>query len=216
MAELLPVHGFVLAGGKSTRMGEDKALKLFRGMPMIGLAVEKLRGFCTEVGIAGNRDDLGGYAVVIHEKRLEAGPGAGIEAGLMATTQPWVLFVPVDVPLVPAELLRRWVEGVIGAEGADAGGSYLLAEGQAQPAFCLLRRGSLAAWSGLLDHGERRLVAMLGGSSGVGAVGVGAERFASDAERLALWFSNVNTPEDLAAAEIFAVDLLAKNRGIQG
>jgi molybdopterin-guanine dinucleotide biosynthesis protein A len=199
----LPVHGFVLAGGKSRRMGEDKVLKHFRGMPMIELAVEKLRGFCTEVGIAGNRDDLGGFGQVIHEARLEVGPAAGIEAGLMAATQPWMLFVPVDVPLMPAEFLRSWAEKVIGSEVGDAGGSYLVAEGEPQPAFCLLRKECLSAWSRMLDGGERRLVSILGG---VGAVGMVAEEFSPDAEATRMWFSNVNTAEDLAAVKAFAVD----------
>ena len=200
MQGLLPVHGFVLAGGKSLRMGEDKALKNFLRMPMIGLAVEKLRGFCTEVGIAGNRDDLGSYAEVVHETRLDIGPAAGIEAGLMAATQPWVLFVPVDVPLVPMQLLREWVERVVGGGVA----SYLRVGEEAQPAFCCLRKESLGEWSSGLDGGERRLMKLL---AGVGAIGVGAEVFAANAERVGVWFWNVNRPEDLAAAEAFAVDL---------
>jgi molybdenum cofactor guanylyltransferase len=209
MSGLLPVHGFVLAGGRSRRMGEDKALKNFLRMPMIQIAVEKLRGFCTEVGIAANRADLGGYAAVVHETRLDVGPAAGIEAGLMATTQPWVLFLPVDVPLVPMQLLRDWVKEVIEAEGGDRSGSYLVSEGRPQPAFCLLRKECLAGWSGLLDRGERRLMDLLGaagGSPGMGAVGVDAERFAPDAETARAWFWNVNTPEDLAEAETLLVD----------
>ena len=206
MGGLLPVHGFVLAGGKSTRMGEDKALKNFLTMPMIGLAVEKLRGFCTEVGIAGNRDDLGSYATVVHEARLDVGPAAGIEAGLMAATQPWVLFVPVDVPLVPMQLLRSWVQGVI-SNGGESRGSYLLAGGEAQPAFCLLRKGSLGGWRSGLDGGERRLMNLL---AGVGAVGVAAEGFAADAEMTRVWFWNVNRPEDLAVAEALAVDMASE------
>jgi molybdopterin-guanine dinucleotide biosynthesis protein A len=199
----LPVHGFVLAGGRSRRMGEDKALKNFLRMPMIQIAVEKLRGFCTEVSIAGNRDDLGGYAAVVHETRLNVGPAAGIEAGLMAATESWVLFIPVDVPLVPMRLLRDWVGEVVGAEEGGRG-SYLVSDGAAQSAFCLLRRECLAGWSGLMDLGERRLMTLLdgaGGSGGRGAAGVGAERFAPDAETARSWFWNVNTPEDMAEAE---------------
>jgi molybdopterin-guanine dinucleotide biosynthesis protein A len=33
-----------------------------------------------------------------------------MEAGLGVARQEWVMFVPVDVPLVPGELLRRWAE----------------------------------------------------------------------------------------------------------
>src|ERR1700761_8141432 len=101
---LLPVHGFVLAGGKSSRMGRDKALLTFRGRPMVEIAVEKLRGFCSAVSIAGNREDLSSFAPVVTETRVDCGPAAGIEAGLQACTELWAMFVPVDVPLVPGEL----------------------------------------------------------------------------------------------------------------
>ena len=106
----VPVHGFVLAGGKSSRMGEDKALLRFCGRPMVEIAVEKLRGFCEEVTIAGNREDLAGFAPVVRESRTGVGPAAGVEAGLGAARQEWAMFLPVDVPLVPEELLRRWAQ----------------------------------------------------------------------------------------------------------
>jgi molybdopterin-guanine dinucleotide biosynthesis protein A len=215
--ELLPVAGFVLAGGKSTRMGADKALMHFLGRPMIEIAVEKLLGFCTEVGIAGNRDDLGEYGTVVHEARLEAGPAAGIEAGLGAATQPWVLFLPVDVPLVPMELLRTWVQAEISKEDEEgSSGSYLVSEGQPQPSFCLLRKECLEAWSGLLSKGERRVARLLR-EARVGAGPAEAERFAIHAEpvsrEMEFWFSNVNTPQELAEAEVWALDRSRKAGG---
>ena len=161
---LLPVHGFVLAGGKSSRMGEDKALLAFCGRSLVEIAVEKLRGFCAEVSIAGNREDLAAFAPVVSETRLEAGPGAGIEAGLRAAVCDWVLFTPVDVPLVPAELLRNWVEAMLGAEREHGGKvlgplvcSCLRTGAQRQPTFCLLRRGVLPTVARQLDGGSRAL-----------------------------------------------------------
>jgi molybdenum cofactor guanylyltransferase len=209
-SEKLPVHGFVLAGGKSSRMGEDKALLRFRGRPMVEIAIEKLRTFCTDVSIAGNRDDLSGYAPVVHEARIECGPGAGVEAGLQAAAQEWVLFVPVDVPLVPAHFLRLWCEEALRVRMSV---SYLGVV-QKQPAFCLLQRERLASFSRLLDGGERRLEVLLNEAAH-------ADNYASwmyddyelhggrddrgrSEETMAKWFMNVNTPGELAEAEAWA------------
>ena len=193
----LPVHGFVLVGGKSSRMGVDKALLPFAGRPMVEIAVAKLREFCADVSVVGNREDLAGYAPVVREARVDVGPAAGIEAGLMAAGQEWSLFIPVDVPLVPGELLRRWAEAVM-AKGCVA--SYLVVQEQRQPAFCLMRRECLVAVSAAIERGERRVAALLGelerlwvcDAAGLGAV-----------ER---WFLNLNTPQELAEAEVWVVE----------
>ena len=199
---LLPVHGFVLAGGKSSRMGVDKATLEFCGRPMAEIAVEKLRGFCAEVGIAGNREDLAGFAPVVREERMEAGPGAGVEAGLKAAKQEWVLFMPVDVPLIPEELLRRWAEAVLRMDGIIA--SHLNC-GREQPAFCMLRRECAPRFSVALDAGERRLAVLLHlaaeGSHRVHGVEELYGDDAPDLETSRRWFLNVNTPEELADAE---------------
>lgn len=199
----LPVHGFVLAGGKSSRMGVDKATVNFGGRPMVEIAVEKLRGFCAEVSIAGNREDLSGFAPVVVEARVECGPGAGVEAGLKACTQPWALFVPVDVPLVPAEFLRLWVEEALRV-GMSV--SYLGVLGK-QPAFCLLQRERLASFSRLMDGGERRLAVLLqlvASEDGCASRMYDERDLYGDPEyrrpdqaMLERWFANVNTPDDL-------------------
>jgi molybdopterin-guanine dinucleotide biosynthesis protein A len=199
----LPVHGFVLAGGKSSRMGVDKATLLFGGRPMIEIAVEKLRSFCADVSIVGNREDLRGFAPVVLEGRMNAGPAAGVEAGLGAATQDWVVFVPVDAPLVPSELLGRWVRAVIG-EGCRA--SFLVVGGERQPVFCALRRETRGMIAAALDRGERRLgeiLASIEGPAGGRLWACDAAEFAerTGAAELERWFSNVNTPQELAENE---------------
>lgn len=207
---MLPVHGFVLAGGKSLRMGQDKALLRVRGKPMVAIAVEKLQQFCSQVSIAGNRDDLSLFAPVLREARLDAGPGAGIEAGLKASSHAWAMFIPVDVPLVPAGLLRAWVEDVMaGSSQKRSTGSYLRAEGRPQPTFCTLMRESQSAWTEMLDQGEHRLELILDRIQAPGrnvVESVEAAQYEPRATPLLIksWFRNVNTPEELSEAESVA------------
>jgi molybdopterin-guanine dinucleotide biosynthesis protein A len=191
----LPVHGFVLAGGKSSRMGVDKATLLFCGRPMIEIAVEKLRSFCAEVSIAGNRDDLAGFATVVHETRLESGPAAGVEAGLRAAKQDWVMFLPVDVPLVPADWLQRWAEDVLHQSDRGLQASNLFVEVN-QPAFCMLRRECAESFSQGLESGERKLSRLLRLS--------GLHETYEPSSANSRWFLNINTPQDLAEAEAWA------------
>jgi molybdopterin-guanine dinucleotide biosynthesis protein A len=189
-------------------MGLDKAMLRFGGRPMVEIAVEKLWGFCAQVTIAGNRADLEEFAPVVREMRVDVGPAAGVEAGLRVANEEWAMFVPVDVPMVPEELLRRWAEAALRA-GVNV--SYLGIGGK-QPAFCLLHRERLRAFATLLEGGERRLEVLLQGSAEVDGCAWRMyderelygqiEDRVPDPETLERWFRNVNTPDDLAQAEV--------------
>ncbi len=207
---LLPVHGFVLAGGKSSRMGRDKAILPFRGTPMVEIALGKLRSFCAEVSVVGNRGDLAQLAEVVSGEQAERGPAAGIAVGMKACQQPWALFTPVDVPLVPASFLRLWVEEAL---RVNMSVSYLGA-GRAQPAFCLLQRQRAESFSMLFEAGEGRLEQLLKRTAEIDGCPLrmyGPEDFPGRANlggpeegTTERWFQNVNTPSELAAAEVLA------------
>ena len=232
--KLLPVHGFVLAGGRSSRMGRDKALLEFRGRPMVEIAVEKLRSFCAEVSIAGSREDLSRFAEVVREQRVGEGPGSGIETGLNACRQEWALFIPVDVPLVPGGLLRRYAEVVIetGITASNLGSTHVGVEdgrlerlpGEleaagtgTQPAFCMLRSYLRQPFSAAMDGGERRVARLLRQAAEAGngvhcihdlsALYGYPDYKGPDAEAVKRFFANLNTPEDLALAERWAAEL---------
>jgi hypothetical protein len=55
---IFPVAGYVLAGGRSSRMGTDKALLELAGKPLIEHAVAKLRRICANVAILGSNPAL--------------------------------------------------------------------------------------------------------------------------------------------------------------
>jgi molybdenum cofactor guanylyltransferase len=98
--------GFVLAGGQSSRMGRDKALLSFAGRPLIAHAVSILRQAGLPVSIAGSRSPaLAEFAPVIEDSEPGLGPLAGICAALQSTPAHVAVFVPVDVPLLPASLI---------------------------------------------------------------------------------------------------------------
>ena len=160
--------------------------------------------------LAGNRDDLAPYAPVVHEVRINAGPAAGIESGLAAAKQEWVLFIPVDVPLIPAELLHRWCADALEQGRAGAVASFLTVGTERQPAFCLWKRECLPLVTKTLDTGHRRLNDLLDSVNDIDSGLIwpqAAATFVSPPHshsQLELWFSNVNTPQELAEAEAWA------------
>lgn len=210
----LPVHGFVLAGGRSLRMGQDKAMLVFDGRPLIELAVAKLRELCAKVSIAGNRDDLAKYAAIVQEARLQQGPTAGVEAALLHAQCDWIVCIPVDAPLVPAALLRRWLEALLQRAAAGTVASYLRVGEQDQPAFCAVHCSVLPQLTEALDRGDRRLLRVLqavaaqhertrGLVAGAGLFVCSVESVLPREQATAApeWFANLNTPEEFAAAQ---------------
>lgn len=105
----LDAVGFVLAGGQSRRMGTDKALVELGGETLIARAIGILKSAGFPVSIAGApsgvRSRLEAYAPLIPDIEPGRGPLAGICAALRSTPAPLAVFLPVDVPLLPASLL---------------------------------------------------------------------------------------------------------------
>lgn len=207
-------------------MGQDKARLMFGDVSFAQHAVQGLQQFCAAVSIAGNRPDLAGWVPVVPETRCGFGPVAGIEAGLQAASQPWALFVPVDVPLAPGTLLRAWAVCVLERARDGVRVSYLRVAGDRQPSFCLIHRSALAGVAAAADAGQGRIAAVLeqaAGALGPAALWVpDAEAIAADSGletiNLAAAFRNINTPADLAWLEGHSqspVEPLATGRGVR-
>ena len=188
--------GFVLAGGRSRRMGRDKALLPYCGRPLIAHVagtVEKAlgregRSDSGHVAIVGEPDryrDLG-YRVLadIYEN---SGPLGGIVTALTAGLADWNLVVACDMPnLEPADLRKL-------ADQISASGAQCIAavgpSGEAEPLCALYHRDCLPILTRALHDKRLKLKDVLRE--------LRPEFVTLAAESLA----NLNTPEDWMAFE---------------
>jgi molybdenum cofactor guanylyltransferase len=101
------ITGFVLAGGKSSRMGEDKSMMIWKGKRLIEYAIETLRPICSNVIISSNTDQyqFTGCEVWPDELPVQASM-IGIWSCLKRSQTELNIFLSCDMPLVPASLFE--------------------------------------------------------------------------------------------------------------
>jgi len=205
------VAAFVLAGGRSSRMGSDKALELFAGRPLIAHALSVLAEVAAGPRIAGVRSMLAGFAEEIPDTFADAGPLGGVHAGLGASPAEWNIFLPVDVPLMPASLLRCLVERAMLTEAPV---TVAKLNGRMEPFPVVLRRLVLRQIAELIARRETACHAAW--QSIPRALGVELDAVAVEnlvqcgrcAHPLGLppvvWFQSANTPGELALLQRYA------------
>jgi molybdenum cofactor guanylyltransferase len=106
------LSGLILAGGQSRRMGRDKALIEIDGQTLVARQAALLRSiWAREVIISGRPGVSYGVegARVVYDAWIDAGPLAGLAAGLEAAASSWTMVLAVDLPLVTVDLLRRLI-----------------------------------------------------------------------------------------------------------
>jgi molybdenum cofactor guanylyltransferase len=205
-------EAFVLAGGRSTRMGQDKTLLRVAGRSLLELALDKLRALGLDASatprIAGTRPDLSSYAPVVPDLHPGCGPLSGIEAALAATTQPLNLFLPVDLPLLPARFLGWMLRR---AEITGALVTVPRANGRPQPLCAVYHRDLLPGVTASVAAGNYKVMAVVTGAAQSRSQAIDVfdvELLASTYPEmhrfsplpLYRWFHNCNTPEDITKA----------------
>ena len=180
--------GYVLAGGRSSRMGTNKALLRLGGRTLVEIAAGKVRQATGSVTIVGQPEIYGRLGFpVIPDQRSGAGPLAGIESALRHSRAEWNLVVACDMPGLAVETLQR----ICGEGLRDPAAGCILpqnADGMAEPLCALYHKRLLAAISAALDAGIRKITAALAGQA------VHSLRMTGDGE-----FQNINTPEEWGA-----------------
>lgn len=199
----------IQAGGKSERMGEDKALKLFLGRPLIQRVIERLAPLADEILVTTNRPE--DYAFLTESKvsrlwsaRLipDLAPGRGALGGLYtaiaSATSPLVAVAACDMPFASIALLETAARLLV-QEEADV--VIPKTDEGYEPFHAVYRRAAcVPAIQSAIDADLWKVIAWFP-SVKVRAL-TPAEVAACDPAGRAFW--NVNTPEEFAEAERLA------------
>ncbi|PNU20986.1 bifunctional molybdenum cofactor guanylyltransferase MobA/molybdopterin-guanine dinucleotide biosynthesis adaptor protein MobB [Geothermobacter hydrogeniphilus] len=144
--------GVLLAGGRSLRMGRDKARLQIDGQPLYRRALDLLRHFCVRVLIAGDRPDLEGPDLPSVPDLYPGSALGGLYTGLRAAETDWILVAPCDMPRPDPAIVERMLAL---RQGRDAVVPRT-PEGY-EPVFALYHRNCLGQMEEMLRQDQYRI-----------------------------------------------------------
>jgi molybdopterin-guanine dinucleotide biosynthesis protein A len=196
MPDAVPARSaIVLAGGRSSRMGAEKAALVVEGRSLLQRAVDAVAHVTDEIVLVGAPGrPLPEVMATVPLSRVDdavegEGPLAGIAAGLAAIAAPAAVVVGCDMPWLQPALLELLLARL------EAGARLVVPLHEGRP------EGLCSAWSAdalpvvlaHLEAGDRRVMAVANDLEAVRLAP--AEYGHADPEGLS--FRNLNTPEDL-------------------
>lgn len=187
------ITAFVLAGGHSSRMGQDKAFLSLHGRTLLEHAIECARAVTNDVRIVGKKDKFASYGDVVEDIFTDRGPLAGIHTALRSSASELNLVLAVDTPFVQPCVLDYLID-------LAAASSKLVTvprvNGHHQTLCAVYRRGFADIAEASLKAGKNRIDPLF--TSEIARV-ISEEEMQSLAFDPAM-FDNLNTPEEYERA----------------
>lgn len=185
------ITAVVLAGGKSKRMGQDKAMLEFLGQTMLSRVLRELEKVFDKILIvSGEKEkytDMG-YEV-IRDKYPNCGPLGGIQAALERVDTPYILVVACDMPLVN----KKAIELLLNEAKGDFEVLILERKSQPEPLFAIYSKDCLPYLEASL---QKKLCGVIKFISGLKKVKKVRWENIEDS-----YFLNVNTMEEMKEAQ---------------
>ncbi|MBV9035651.1 MAG: molybdenum cofactor guanylyltransferase [Acidobacteriaceae bacterium] len=174
--------GFVLVGGMSTRMGQDKALLHWRSQPLVERIAATVAAVTETVTLIGSPERYVNLKIpCLPDTRHQLGPLAGIEAALETRQAEWNLIVGCDMPGVSREVLSCLLDRAGQINGLCVAAQDLTE--QIQPLCAVYHRRCLPVIKKSLDEGRLKLMRIL-------------EDLRAEYVPVETKLTNINTPED--------------------
>lgn len=191
----------ILAGGKNTRIGRNKALiKLPIGETILQNIVDILQRIFPEIIIVTNqtKDYLRFNVHVVEDLIKESGPLGGIFTGLCYSVSKHNFVVACDMPFIQPALIRLLLE---------KSGTHDVVipevDGEVEPLFALYSKSCIPT---MLEHLQKQNLKIREVLSKLQVKKIGAEKIDQlDPEHLS--FFNINTEEDLRRAESLKIKI---------
>ena len=190
-------------------MGTDKAAVEFQGQSLVVHALNILKATGLTASIAGARSPLADIAPVVEDREPDRGPLGGITAALVSSNLQYAVFITVDMPLLPPQLLTLLLDS---ARRSRAAVTVTSLGGFAQTFPVVMDRAVLPYLLGELQAGRGGCFAALQSAT----IALGEELVVLPAESIVLpgaaeqpverWFLNLNTPADMDSAKAFSSD----------
>jgi molybdenum cofactor guanylyltransferase len=195
------VCAVILAGGRSRRMGSNKALLDVGGRPMISVLIDQVRPLTDQILISS--DDHSSYRFlnfpVVSDQYTECGPLAGFHAAMHWNDCSLYIMLACDLPNLRPPLLSNLISLVKGYDAAIP----RTKDGIAHPLCAIYRRTCLPPIEQALKRGTHRVVDPFMKDM-LAVRWVGPEEGQYEVTDLA----NINTPEDLQRLKVLPPDNL--------
>lgn len=153
--KIFKMTGILLAGGKSSRMGKNKAFLELNGKPLIEWNLERLHSIFQEVLISSNEPGL--YECygekVVYDRFAEHGPLGGLHACLEKAEHEYAFFAACDMPFLQADLIQFMASLT---EGQDI--VVPEAAGGLHPLFAIYKRSCLPIIENNLKAGRLKII----------------------------------------------------------
>ena len=190
----------IQAGGQSSRMGEDKALKPFLGRPLVQRVIERLFPIADELILTTNRPEEYRFLglPLVSDLKPDRGALGGLYTAIASATHPLVAVVACDMPFASPTLLEG-ASKLLTEERADV----VIAQSEEgyEPLHAVYRRDScLPAIEAAIEADQWKVIAWFPQVKVRLLTSDEIKRY--DPSGLAFW--NVNTPEEFSRAETIA------------
>ena len=144
--------GVLLAGGKSLRMGHDKARIEIGGRPLLSRSLDLLCHYFATVLIAGDRPDLARPNIPVIPDIYPGSALGGLYTGLRSAQTDWIFVAPCDMPYPDAKILELLLKH---RNGADA--VIPRTPKGYEPVFALYHKNCLPHMEEMLQQGQYRI-----------------------------------------------------------